>query len=561
MHLGNIKSVTSIQILFFSLLLYTNIQARDTLLVDFRSFSDNIISLVDDGKGIIWFNTGTGLYQFDGNTIRWVKPNQRRETLIFWKGKLTTCEAQYRLNKEIIQVDWADEWAKFLPPGSARHVHGGRDKTGKYWVTQGQHLYGFRISDQFDQSHRGRSLRGILQTPHGLLVSTYSGIFLNQKQILPDSIYSQGNVILRNNHELLFPYGGISSYNFHTGTLKKFPIRSDLKQKGVFEFMNVRKAKSGIWIASAVGLLKLQNDTLVPTSFTVHTEDVTIHGQQLYLATKNGIYQSDGKKFSRVTAFPVQMYHSIQSIDDTWWATSQKGIWTWRENQPQAIRLYKNQQLGSLETYSLVKDSKGYYWASTVSGIVRFKPGADRYEHFLQQIEFNKRSVAQTKDSIYFGSTSGLYYFHPASFQEPPISAPSAPFPKWILFLIASLILSLSVSLVLFFHLRKARRIIDAQQNVSTNVPDPFIARLEQYVEDNLSTVTVDSLSEFSGLSRRGLYRALEASYGLKPGDLIRNIKRKRIKQLQDQYPDISAEELAEKVGYSLIHLTRLLER
>ncbi len=76
-----------------------------------------------------------------------------------------------------------------------------------------------------------------------------------------------------------------------------------------------------------------------------------------------------------------------------------------------------------------------------------------------------------------------------------------------------------------------------------------------------MSTVTVDTLSEFAGLSRRGLYRTLEASHGIKPGDLIRNVKRKHIKQLQDENPDLSPEEIAAKVGYSLIHLSRLMER
>jgi AraC-like DNA-binding protein len=131
----------------------------------------------------------------------------------------------------------------------------------------------------------------------------------------------------------------------------------------------------------------------------------------------------------------------------------------------------------------------------------------------------------------------------------------------WIGLLLGVILFLCALIIVLFRRYRKAASILEAQQNESVAHPDPFISRLEQYIEDNLTTVSVDSLSEFTGLSTRGLYRVLEASYGLKPGDLIRNMKLKKIRSLLEENPTIDKETLANNVGYSEYHLARILEK
>jgi hypothetical protein len=59
----------------------------------------------------------------------------------------------------------------------------------------------------------------------------------------------------------------------------------------------------------------------------------------------------------------------------------------------------------------------------------------------------------------------------------------------------------------------------------------------------------------------KSLYRILESNHGLKPGDLIRNIKLRRIRETLAEDPNIDREALANRVGYSVQHINRLLTK
>ena len=82
---------------------------------------------------------------------------------------------------------------------------------------------------------------------------------------------------------------------------------------------------------------------------------------------------------------------------------------------------------------------------------------------------------------------------------------------------------------------------------------------LEHYIRNNISTVTVTSLSEFSGLTERALYPFLQDNYQTTPGDLIRNIKTQRMQEMLLENPDVSRKELARVLGYSLSSVFRIL--
>ena len=99
----------------------------------------------------------------------------------------------------------------------------------------------------------------------------------------------------------------------------------------------------------------------------------------------------------------------------------------------------------------------------------------------------------------------------------------------------------------------------NVQLEVLNHAPDPFMMDLEHYIRNNISTVTVTSLSEFSGLTERALYRFLQENYQIKPGDLIRNIKTQRMQEMIQENPDVSRKELARALGYSLSSVFRIL--
>ena len=293
-------------------------------------------------------------------------------------------------------------------------------------------------------------------------------------------------------------------------------------------------------------------------------EYLSADGDALYIATEKGIFRYGTDGCQRLSQFPEQVFNFIEKIGDTWWAASERGIWYWKGGHTPAEPLFPGEPLAQTETYAILRDKAGYFWASSVGGLYRFRPELGYYEHYLRKLEFNKRSFAAIQDTFYFGGTNGLVSFDPLAFAPmPAVSAPSQKPPSRPL---AAGLLAILFGTAFFFYRKwkKAEQILKATDapalpEALPPVANTLTAKLEQHILQNIATVTVESLSAFAGMSERTLYRLLRETYAITPGDLIREVKVKRIQELMDQSPGMSREELARLVGYSPTNLSRIL--
>jgi|GEM_PF-1943850 len=540
------------------ILLSLPLSGQDTLLVDFRFFSGSIDKISDDGKGNMYLSSGIGIYRFDGDKIKWLKNNESQRLYIFRDGSLKSYAIQDLVNLNLFprEKEVAKKWEKFLPIGSAQRISTAHDKQGRIWIAKGQHLFCFEINQRFKLTYREKSIRGILPLGDKLLVGSYAGIFWGDQQVLPDSIVSNGHFFRWNKQEILIPNNQLIAYRLSDSTYNSIPFEKYKNdQPNIVELALFRET---LYAATTSGLFQLKGEKLTETRFRLPIEDIYLYQKQIFLATPAGIFSGTGANFSPFRVFPSIPFNSIQRIGNTWWATSQRGIWTWQEGQAKAVQLFENQEIAHLVTYDLVQDNSGYIWVSSISGIIRFKPHSKRYERFLTQIEFNKRAVAQHGDSIYFGSMNGLFSFHPSQFKEPPAETVFLHLPYWLVGLLLGILL-VSAGLIIFIYAkyRRVTRLLTLKINEQPLIQDPFLQELETFIQTNIQHVTVDSLVAFTGLSRRRLYDIFENKYAMNPGDLIRNIKLKRIQEIIQENPSITYEALGEQVGYSPSYLAR----
>jgi AraC-like DNA-binding protein len=550
---------------FFGFLCWGATYAQDTAFVGFVPFQGSIISMAGDGYGTIWFNSGNALYTFDGKNIQKTGEMEARECLVYYKEELQTMEGLRRQGIEVLEP-WKEngQWAKFLP-GASAHIFTARDKKGRIWVTNGQDLHAFRITRNFKVTHRGGSIRGIFPSEEGIYVSTYSGLFLNSTPLTSDSFFSNGNMLYSGEGQLLVPQRDLIVFNTDDRTFRKVCVQHALSRQWKMELSCLEKAYGDVWAGSTLGLLKVEEDSLYKTAFSVGIQNMHLYGNTLYLATDKGIYTWDAEQYERVSAFPEIQFNDIRKIGGTWWACSKKGLWSWDESQRAARVVFSHLPVSNLETYCIAEDKSGYIWVSTISGLIRFLPGSDSYELFFSNKEFNARSAAVIGDTLYFGTVNGLVQFNPRDLPKGNLQREVTPYlasRKFTFLLGGALVLS---GLVIFFLFRKwkaAERALQEQVSVRTDPPQgDLIADLEAHIEANLPMVTVESLCQHSGLSLKSLYRILESNHGLKPGDLIRNIKLRRIQEILAEDPNIDREVLANRVGYSVQHISRLLTK
>ena len=534
--------------------------AQDTALVGIKPFQTPIVSMCHDGQGNIWFNTASDLYTFDGDAIKWSKRLPQRKTLVYKNGKPQFYEGTWGSDGRLVNPPWEGNecWAAYLPQGN-REIFAAPDKRGTIWVTGGQHLYGFHIERNFRHTLSGQRLQGITAYGNSLLTVSDSGLFIDGV-LRERPLCSNGNPLAVSAKEVWLPCRSIQRY---------FPGRDSIapplqyphpgKQ---YPFDYLCPSPEGVWAASESGLFRIVGDTVRRSSFTKAVEYLSTYEGYLYIAAKDGIYRGVGDTFERVTAFPPQHYHFIQRMGNTWWATSKRGIWRWEgASRRPARRMFPNEPLDDLESYGILQDRFGYLWVSTHAGIHRFKPDGGRYESYLTHIEFNKRSFAAIRDSFYFGSVNGLYAFPPLSF--PTIAAAAfAPYPflpNYVYGVGAISLLLLGIAGFFLLQWKKTQRQLYGtyQKNIS-NPSNNLLERLEHYIADHLTEVTVGSLSSFSGLPQRSLYRFLQDHHCVTPGDLIRTVRVRHAKKLMEAGASLSKEEIAEVTGLSVFQITRI---
>ena len=538
---------------------------QDTTLMRFLQFPQPILSMAHDGKGYIWFNTRFMLYAFDGERVTPLKRLGERQTLVFKNRSLGFLEKTW--TKEVPDVRAQDEqdnqtWAGYLPkPG--RNIYAAPDKKGIIWVTAGQHLFGFKTERNFHRSLQGHSLRGILRHGKDLVVGSYSGLFRNGILATGDSVYTNGNLLGISPQEILVPSFVLFRYNPLTQQSERIPFPRGSDSEHAHADCLLR-ARGQTWVGSSVGLFRLQGGSLVKDALHQPVEYLSADGDALYIATEKGIFGYGTDGCQRLSQFPEQVFNFIEKIGDTWWAASERGIWYWKGGHTPAEPLFPGEPLAQTETYAILRDKAGYFWASSVGGLYRFRPELGYYERYLRKLEFNKRSFAAIQDTFYFGGTNGLVSFDPLAFAPmPAVSAPSEKPPSRPL---AAVLLAILFGTVFFFYRKwkKAEQILKATDTLALPealppVANTLTAKLEQHILQNIATVTVESLSAFAGMSERTLYRLLRETYAITPGDLIREVKVKRIQELMDQSPGMSREELARLVGYSPTNLSRIL--
>ena len=535
------------------LLIQTPHLAQDTLLVGFRHFPQPVLSMVGDSKGNIWFNTATALYRFEADGIKREKALSERQTLLLKEGSKYPTPAR---GTDAPMLNSA--WAAHLPRRK-QAVYTATDRSGVVWATNGEHFFAFKILPFFKRTLHEYSLYGILEHQGDVFAHSNSGLLKNGLLLPSPPIASTGNALSVSPREIWLAARHIYRYQTDNGQLSPLFVKGLEAPQGGFTYLH-RSESGETWAGSSSGLYGILGDALVRTDFTHPVEYVCSLGDQLYIASKKGIFVGDGQSFPALDAFPAMGYHAIQKIGDYWWGCSDAGLWKWKEGQKRAELLFSDHPLGNLETYGLLQDRRGYYWVSSSAGLYRFHPDHGGPEEYFTSTAFNQRSFAAIRDTFYFGSTAGLFAFNPLDF--PPIEGSRKTNAANVPYLISWFTVLFLLILGIYYYSKwksSQLQLENVQLEVLNHAPDPLMMDLEHYIRNNISTVTVTSLSEFSGLTERALYPFLQDNYQTTPGDLIRNIKTQRMQEMLLENPDVSRKELARALGYSLSSVFRIL--
>ena len=196
--------------------------------------------------------------------------------------------------------------------------------------------------------------------------------------------------------------------------------------------------------------------------------------------------------------------------------------------------------------HSSVLYDENYILLSSNSGLIVY----DRSKSVLDTIikaEFNSNSFYITGDTLYAGSVMGLWKINTSNINQLPRYSLSQK-ENWFNTnkgpILSGIFLLLGFAFFLIGKTKKTRNEIytPTKSNLST---------ISEYIDNNIRTVTINSLMTTFNLSQNGLY---EICQPLTPGELIRN---KRIELIKENLSSKSVKELSEISGFSKAYLQR----
>ena len=540
---------------------FLKLKGQDTIVIKTLSFPHNIRSMANDQNGDIFIESAVGLYKFDGNKYWLFNATYNEGALIFHEGKLSNFKA-LKDKVDFIEIGEKNQvWLPFLPLTSSNFIYHAKGKNGRQFIARDNQIHELTIKNKFKIIQKGKSTRGISIIGKDLYVNTYNGIFKNENRILPDIKTGEGMLHDSQNNAMYFT----SDKNIIRLPLdsNKAEIKNYLNEIGEPNYITcIIKFKNKIYVGTSKGLAQLEPFSFLSKEFLIH--DLSIIEDVLYLATNEGSYQFDGKNIKKCTFLPNENTNGITKIGINFWASTKKGLWVYNTENKKLENKVLNSELPSLECNAIQKDNNGFYWVSTTSGLYRFGNENEKTEVFFPEIEFNKRSYLAHNGIFYFGSVNGVFSFDPLDFPDLVINngfiVDNLNIIGFALFVIIGLLIYLLIKRKQTFKVNNESN-ITVHKKWSYTDKDQFLFDLGTFILQNLSTITVDELIEYSGMNKKAFYKYIDENYKALPSFIINSIKILKAKSLMKENPGITMESLTKFTGYSTSHLYSILKQ
>ena len=545
-------------ILIFSFL---KLKGQDTVVIKTLPFPHNIRSMANDQNGDIFIESAVGLYKFDGNKYWLFNATYNEGALIFYEGKLSNFKA-LKDKVDFIEIGKKNQvWLPFLPLTSSNFIYHAKGKNGRQFIARDNQIHELTIKNKFKIISKGKSTRGISIIGEDLYVNTYNGIFKNENRILPAIGNGEGLLHNSQNNTLYFT----SDKDIIRLALddNKAEIKNYLNEIGEPHYVTcIINFKNKIFVGTSKGLAQLEPFSFLSKEFLIH--DLSIIENVLYMATNEGSYQFDGKNIKKCTFLPNENTNVISKIGINFWASTNKGLWVYNTENKKLENKVLNSELPSLECNAIQKDNNGFYWVSTSSGLYRFGNANEKTEVFFPEIEFNKRSYLAHNGIFYFGSVNGVFSFDPLDFPDLIINngfiVDNLNIIGFAFIVIIGLLIYLLIKRKQTFKVNKEPNIpLDKKLDYSDK--DKFLFDLGDFILQNLSTITVDELIEYSGMNKKAFYKYIDENYKALPSFIINSIKILKARSLMKENPGITMESLTKFTGYSTSHLYSILKQ
>lgn len=518
------------------------LKAQDTIFVAKHLFSSPVRNVFNVGEEV-YAKTGEDLYILENNEWNSQKIQLKKAYVFYNEGFY---ESDFIPNSELFDASGM----KDLIPQRGLFITTAALKGSRLFVASGSELFEYQIYDHYSKSYYNTSIRNIFINDSLKVISTYSGIFVNDSIQLDKPGYSNGPLTVINNN-----------YYLNSDELFQFipPDSTILLANATNVFAgNIRKTvhwKDHIYSQNTQSINLLgENSDLTPIHKDYEYLDLEAISEGLLFATSEGKFLFyDGDQVSEIIDLEIRI-RDIYPTENLIYLATDDGVFTLERTNPSSLKKITDTRLN----VHIEKDNLGNIWISTENGLYVISKSFPDVLPVITGVEFNRDAFFYYHDSIYVGAVDGLYTLNSVEVTKSFIPAainklePKSPL-KLKTILILSALAILFGFLIYSYLKRKKSSFINSEELKGNQFS---LEVLEETIISNKIN-SVEGLAIFLETNTVQLNRNFR-EFHITPGKFLKKVKLDYAKSLLNEGNTI--EEVASIVGYSTRFLKSELE-
>ncbi|HLO81866.1 MAG TPA: hypothetical protein VK166_12950 [Chitinophagaceae bacterium] len=459
-------------------------------------------------------------------------------------------EADYLPNQYLYN---ADPISYLIPQKSITNASKA-DLGDRLFISAGGSLFEYAVNNNYRHYYEGVSIRDIYLEDGLKLISSYSGIFIN------DTLRS-----------------GQPGYS--NGYLRKIRNRYFLSADPLYEFLppaEFRKIASGVNVFAGYSrkLVEYRNNiyslntksvnrldssfNLQPIHQGYEYYDMEVVGDQLLFCTQTGeVFVFDGQSVKQLLKLKTRI-RDIYYFKNTVYLSSDEGVFTIEGLNPVTLSHFAKTPFSVMVLVDALRNT----WISTENGMFLMPDLKKELIPYIEGVEFNRGALTLYNDTVYAGSISGLYVidcyhvvksFLPLYFNKIQEDRTEQTI-KWTT-LGALLVVLVAGSGLAYraYKIRRGKLVIPQKEATPTLTVDHIAEAIRTH-----NIMTVEGLAEYYKTNTVQLNRQFK-TFDTTPGKFMKTIKINYARELLKK--QVPMEEVVAKVGYTAGFIKKELKR
>lgn len=531
---------------FALILLHLSTNGQDTVFVQRHPFDSPVRDVFKADKEL-FVKTGKGMFRLEND--KWIShPSEFTKPFVFYENDFF--EADFLPNKYIFDPKGM---ADLIPQHALSTATVAETEHGFFLAVAGS-LYEYAVNKNYGTTYNRMSVRDIFFDRDLKVVSTYSGIFINDTIQARSPRHSNGPMCKVKNRiflcaDQLYEFIKPDSFRVIPSGENAFAGYS----RKVIEYMGRMyslNTKSLNVFDSAMEMRPIHQ------GYEYYDMEV-VQGKLLFSTQTGEVFMYDGQKTSLLAKLATRV-RDIYSESGIAYFSSDKGVFTIRDLKPSTLVQFANTPY----TVMVLVDRFRNIWISTENGMFIKPDKTSELVSYIPGVEFNRGALAYHNDSIYAGSIEGVYgidTYH-AMKNVIPVALSLVHSEKNkrrnLIILISFIALTLAaISWLAYRSYRKRSLKLDIPHKETT--PKLTLDNLRDIIREK-HILTVEGLAEYFGTSTVQLNREFKI-FDITPGKFLREVKLQYARELLDGKTPM--EEVVRVTGYSASYLQKELQK